>query len=159
MPTAWRLVRSSHAAQAFDGEGAWLYPGRWNSPGIRMVYTADSPALAALDILIQIHGEPPDDRYVLIAATFPERTVTRLDPGELPQGWATYPAAPPLRILGDTWIARNTSLVLAVPSAVIPEQHNFLINPRHPDFPSLKIAVPRAFTFDPRLFPPRPPLP
>ena len=153
MPTAWRLVRARYAACAFDGEGASLNPGRWNSPGVRMVYTAESRSLAALEILTQIHGEPPEDAYVLIAAIFPAKALTRLDPGQLPRNWTTYPPPPTLRILGDRWIASGTSLVLEVPSVVIPAERNFLINPQHPDVCSLQLAAPEPFTFDPRLFP------
>jgi RES domain-containing protein len=118
-----------------------------------MVYTAESRSLAALEILTQIHGEPPEDAYVLIAAIFPAKALTRLDLAELPRNWTTYPPPPTLRILGDRWIANGTSLVLEVPSVVIPAERNFLINPQHPDFPSLQIAIPEPFTFDPRLFP------
>jgi RES domain-containing protein len=151
--TGWRIVGASHSAQAFDGEGARLNGGRWNSPGVRMVYTAESPALATLELLVQSGTAAPFPHFVLIAATFPDGAITRLDPDHLPVGWQAYPAPPELQQIGDSWIKAAGSVVLQVPSAVLPMQYNFLLNPLHRSFGTVKLEAPQPFELDLRLLP------
>lgn len=153
MPTAWRLTEAVFAATAFDGEGSQFSRGRWHSPGTRIVYTSSSRALAVLEVLARLHGRAPRTPYVLIAATFPDHAVTRLAPETLPADWRAYPGPAALQALGDAWIGNQASLVLQVPSAIIPEEPNFLINPRHPDAASLTIGTAEPFRFDLRFFP------
>ena len=151
MPTGWRIVKTRYAAQVFDGEGARLYGGRWNSPGVRMVYTSESIALAALEILTQTGKSSLLASYSRCAVHFDDSLVTSLDRSLLPTNWRTYPAPPELQLIGDTWIANSSSVVLEVPSVLIETESNYLINPQHPDFRFLSIEPPEPFTFDPRL--------
>lgn len=151
MPTVWRIVKSNHAAQAFDGEGARLYGGRWNSPGVRMVYTADSAALAALELLARLNDVRALPSFVLISAVLPERLVADLDVFKLPANWRSTPAPSELQQLGDAWAKARTSAALRVPSALIELQHNYLLNPDHPEFASIQTGTARPFTFDDRL--------
>ncbi len=153
MPTAWRLTEATLASTAFDGEGAQFSRGRWHSPGTRIVYTAGSRALAVLEVLARLRGRAPKTPYVLIPATFPDHAVTRLAPGTLPADWRAYPGPVALQTLGDAWIANQASLILQVPSAIIPEEPSFLINPRHPDATWLTIGTAEPFRFDLRFFP------
>ncbi len=153
MATGWRIVGASHAAQAFDGEGARVNGGRWNSPGVRMVYTAESPALATLELLVQSGTAALFPHFVVIAATFPDDAITRLEPDRLPAGWRAYPAPPALQQIGDSWIKAADSLALQVPSAVLPMQYNFLLNPLHPSFGTVKLAAPQLLELDLRLLP------
>jgi RES domain-containing protein len=132
--TAWRIVKARHGANAFDGEGARLEGGRWNSPGSPMVYTAGSAALAALEMLVHLGRSATLPAYVLIACSFHEALVTRLDRMRLPTHWHSYPAPPELQLLGDAWLKSHASPVLEVPSAVIPTESNYLLNPRHREF-------------------------
>ena len=151
MPIGWRIVKSRYAAQAFDGEGARLYGGRWNSPGVRMVYTAESLALAALEILAHIGKSNLLASYSRCAVHFDDFLVTSLDRSLLPANWRTYPAPPDLQLLGETWVVNSSSVVLEVPSVLIKTESNYLINLQHPDFGSLIIDQPEPFDFDPRL--------
>ncbi len=152
MPTGWRIMKSRYAVAAFDGEGARLYGGRWNSPGTRMVYTAQSQALAILEVLVHLEKVGLLLSYPLCAADFAEDLVEALDPEALPENWRSYPSPSGLRVIGDSWIAQRTSAVLEVPSVIVDDESNYLINPAHPDFPSITIGEPRPFDFDVRLF-------
>ncbi|MEW6682036.1 MAG: RES domain-containing protein [Nitrospirota bacterium] len=151
MITSWRIVKKPYATHAFDGEGARASGGRWNSPGVKMVYTADSPALATLEILVQLGNPTILPSFVLISATFEESLVTRVQPHTLPAKWRSYPAPPELQRRGDEWLLSRSSAVLAVPSAVVEHHTNYLINPEHPHFPTITRSSPQPFEFDLRL--------
>jgi RES domain-containing protein len=151
MITAARIVKAKYAAMAFDGEGARRDGGRWNSPGTAMVYTADSTALAALEMLVHLGRGNILQYYVLVACSFDEGLVARLDRARLPSNWRSYPAPTALQMLGDEWSKSQASAVLEVPSSVIDTASNFLLNPTHADFASIAIDAPRPFEFDLRL--------
>jgi RES domain-containing protein len=149
--TAWRIVKARHAAQAFDGEGARVGGGRWNSPGTAIVYTSQSAALAALELLVHLGRSSTLLAYVTIPCTFDEGLVTRVDRSRLPRKWRSYPAPPELQVIGDEWVRNGTSAVLDVPSAVIETDSNYLLNPRHRDFRAIRVMAPQPFEFDLRL--------
>ncbi len=155
MAEAWRLVKARHAAHAFDGEGARLYGGRWNSPNTKMVYSSQSAALAVLELLVHLNNSAVLSSYVLFSAQFDDRLVTTLDRSRLPKNWRTFPAPAGLQVLGDEWVKSRASLVLAVPSAVVDGETNFLINPEHPDIGALVVSPPKRFDFDQRLVRPK----
>jgi RES domain-containing protein len=148
--TAWRITKARHAAHAFDGEGARLAGGRWTSPGLRVVYTAENAALAALEVLVHL-DVAVRPAYALIPCTFSRELVLRLDRKRLPSDWRSYPAPAALAQLGDAWIKSNASAVLEVPSVVIDMQANFLLNPAHAEFAHIRTGQPVAFNFDSRL--------
>lgn len=150
MPRAWRIVRASHAATAFDGEGAWLYGGRWNSRGIRVVYTSSTLSLAALETLV--HLTPPVSfRYVAIPLEFDRALLEIFDPGLLPGDWTEEPPSPTTKAIGDRWVRGERSAVLELPSAIIRAEANYLLNPLHPDFRRIALGKPEPFSFDARL--------
>lgn len=151
MVRAWRIVKARYAAAAFDGEGARLHGGRWNSPGTPMVYTADSPALAALELLVGLDDAAFLPGFVLRTVEIPESEVEALDPARLPANWQANPAPRALPRIGDDWVRAGRSVALRVPSAVVPQQTNLLLNPRHPDFTALRFGVPESFRLDTRL--------
>jgi RES domain-containing protein len=149
--TAWRIFKPRHAATAFTGEGARLFGGRWNNKGVAVVYTSQSLALAALEMLVHLHADLVLARYQVAAVTFDSEIVLPLDPGQLPRNWRADPPPARLRRIGDQWVAGGASAVLRVPSAVIDTEFNFLLNPAHPDFAKLIIGKPQNFKFDRRL--------
>jgi RES domain-containing protein len=149
--TAWRIVKAKHSTTAFDGEGARLFGGRWNSPGSPVVYAATSTALAALEMLVHLGKATVLPAYVLIACTFSDSLVAGIEDSRLPSNWRSYPAPPELQSLGDEWLRLGTSAVLEVPSAVIPSESNYLLNPQHADFSGISISPPEPFEFDLRL--------
>ena len=150
---SWRIVKARLAREAFDGEGARVAGGRWNSPGTPVVYTSESASLAALEMLVHFGRDAMPPGYVLISCEFDESRVMRLDRRRLPRDWRSYPAPSELQAIGDDWVRVGKSAVLEVPSAVIDLDSNYLLNPRHRDFRSIRIGDAKAFDFDPRLLP------
>ena len=153
--TAWRIVKAKHAASAFDGEGARVEGGRWNSPGTPVVYTSQSAALAVLEMLVHLGRSSILRSYVLIPCAFDDRVMSRLDQRRLPKDWRSYPAPPALQLIGDEWVKSGTSAVLEVPSAVMETDSNYLLNPRHGDSHAVRVMAPQPFELDPRLLKPR----
>lgn len=147
---AWRIVQQPFAKYAFDGEGARRYGGRWNSKGNPMVYTSSSLALAVLEILVNLQdSDTVRENYVKFKIDIPATCITKLSP--LPKTWLCTPAPNEAKHAGDQWIAEGVSVALSVPSAVVPEEHNYLINPRHADFDRLTIRGPSRLLIDTRL--------
>jgi RES domain-containing protein len=145
----WRIARGCYAP--LDGEGARLHGGRWNSAGRPVVYTAQSAALAVLELLVWTDPEdvPADLRLFEIELPGDAR-IDRVDIEALPGNWME-PGSPACAGMGDRWLAAGESLALAIPSAVLPEDSNLLINPRHPAAARVHVAESRPFTFDLRL--------
>jgi RES domain-containing protein len=146
---AWRITRARKAAEAFSGEGARLFGGRWNSPGIPIVYTAGSRSLAILEILAHLTKSAPLNRYLLYRVECDDALVQLLsDP---PPGWNAEPPTAASQSVGDAWVESATHPVLSVPSAIVPEESNYLLNPAHPEFSQIVIGKPAACRIDPRL--------
>jgi RES domain-containing protein len=150
--TGCRIVAEELADTAFDGEGARRYGGRWNSVGVPMVYASEHQSLAALELRVHIDKTRMRKRYKCFTIRFDESLLKVFRPADLPRDWLQEPPPPSLQELGDDWMASGASLILAVPSVIIPKELNYLINPQHPDFGKLKIDPPTDFAFDPRLF-------
>jgi RES domain-containing protein len=149
--TVFRIVKDTWNSGVFDGEGAKRYPGRWNSRGIPMVYTASSRALAMLEILVDFDAEDlVRKHFQVFPVTVPDHCILELGVA-LPRDWQAYPAPISTKAIGDNWIKNQASAVLAVPSATIPAEQNYLINPEHPDFSKLVIGPAQTINFDPRL--------
>jgi len=150
MLTVWRLITARFAKSAFSGEGARLYAGRWNRKGIPLVYTAESQSLAMLEMLVQ--DEPLRARYVMIEVRIPKgMTIDRIKVQDLPSDWRDISAREKLQAIGTEWVTKRSAAVLAVPSAVIPAETNYVLNPLHPDFRRIKIGKPQKFETDLRL--------
>ncbi len=150
IPTAWRIVKSKYADSAFDGEGAAKAGGRWNSRGRRVVYTSGNLSLAALELLVHLNP-PVRFRWVAIPCRFDPKLVETVPPGALPDQWTRVPTPPEVRKTGDAWLAEERSAVLAVPSAIVSREWNYLLNPEHPDFARIELGDPEPFAFDSRL--------
>ena len=147
----WRLCRRGHAR--FDGEGARRYGGRWNPPGTAVVYTSATLSLAALELFVRLDPEEEPDDLVAIPVEVPDSVrVTALELAGLPEDWRLIPPSEETRSLGADWIGGLATALLSVPSAVIPQERNYLVNPAHPDFAQVALAAPQPFTFDPRMW-------
>lgn len=136
----WRVARAAFAD--LSGEGARLYGGRWNSPGRPVVYAAENPALAILEVRVHLDLAPeliPDD-YVLIEIETGVATI-----GEF------HASGQEPRLLGDAWLAERTTALLQVPSFAAPRSFNVLINPDHPDAAGIVVVATQPFNFDRRL--------
>lgn len=149
MGEGWRIGKQKHAAIAFDGEGARLNGGRWNSIGVRVVYASATKSLAALETLVHLNL-PVGSQYVAIPLQFEDALVEVFPLKNLPVGWDAEPPSLISQQVGEAWAKAARSALLALPS-VITGETNFLLNPAHRDFARIKIGKPEPFTFDPRL--------
>lgn len=117
-----------------------------------MVYCAATLSLAALEVLVHIDPTHAPASWVAIPASIPDDlTILDLNVGDLPPRWRSYPAPQGIRVFGTTWLQSRKSAVLSVPSAVIPDERNYLLDPTHPDMQRIEIGATEPFAFDPRL--------
>jgi len=116
-----------------------------------MVYLSEHRSLAALEVFLQPQPLSATVSYVIIAAQWDDSVMELLPAAELPSTWRSLPSGPASASIGDRWMSEARSAVLAVPSAIIPAETNFLINPAHPEFRRIRIGKPTPFDFDPRL--------
>jgi RES domain-containing protein len=146
----WRICRAVHAAEAFSGEGARRFGGRWNSRGVLIAYTSTSLALAAIQLFVHLEPNLAPDDLVAVSATLPAGEPARtIRISDLPPEWRS---GDPTRRIGGEWIESRSSLALRVPSAPIPREWNILINPLHPRMAEMTIDAPEPFVFDERMF-------
>lgn len=144
----YRLGSSRYPAN--DGLGASLYGGRWNHKGTPVIYTAASRALCALEVLSNENGLADD--YVITPIQFPDDVpATKLRVEDLPLGWGEPQSLAATARIGTHWAMGLDTVMLCVPSAVIPQELNYLLNPRHPDFGKIRFLDPEQFRFDDRL--------
>ena len=129
----WRLVAERHAADALSGDGASRYGGRWNPQGIRVVYTADSLALATVELAVHLTGARVE--FIAIELDVPGRSIRHLDPDSVPAGWESEESI--TQPVGATWIRTARAVGLTVPSALVDArsgERNVLLNPLHRAF-------------------------
>ncbi|HMC28911.1 MAG TPA: RES family NAD+ phosphorylase [Verrucomicrobiae bacterium] len=150
MLQAWRIVKAKHASIAFSGEGAAKAGGRWNSKGTRVIYCSATKSLAALETLVHINPPVPF-KYLVFRIKFDARLVEHPPIRMLPEDWQAEPPPPSTKEIGDNWCRKSRSAVLAVPSVIVPDELNYLLNPVHPHFKKISIGKPERFAFDPRL--------
>lgn len=148
MISLYRL--SSARFPANSGEGAAKFGGRWNLVGTPVIYAAQSASLAALEVLVHYSILPRD--FVLTEIHVPENlAIIRLEAVALPAGWDDEVVAIETRELGEQWVRARRSALLSVPSSIIPNERNFVINPAHPAFRRIKFLPSAPFRFDSRL--------
>ena len=148
----YRLVKERFADRALDGSGAKTYGGRWNRKGHATVYASDSIALAALELLVHLHRSEVLNRYRLVTLDLPDDEVLVLDDAGLPGDWREDPAPDSTAAIGTAWLTGGQSLALSVPSVLIPQQRNLLLNPAHGAAGAVFSTVTlQPFDFDPRL--------
>jgi RES domain-containing protein len=149
---AWRIVKASRSRDAFSGEGARRYGGRWNHAGTAVVYLADSPALAALEQFVHLGRAHATLSFVAFPVHIPDELIAVFDPRRLPANWRELPAPPETKEIGTGWVVSASSAVLKIPSVLVPVEHNYVLNPAHPDFDRIEIGKPEPFSFDPRMW-------
>ena len=134
----WRVEKEIFAETARTGEGARIAGGRWTSPGLPAIYCGQSLALSVLEILV--HAVTPDERAdprVWFRLTLRADAWRSVPPRRLPKGWDDPVIHPETVALGDAWLRGGKSAALRVPSAVIPGEWNYILNPLHPQFRKL----------------------
>jgi RES domain-containing protein len=151
----WRITKARYAGSALSGEGGRLVDGRWHFRGSPVVYLSQTVSLAAMETFVHLPMtfSAPSSEFALIAVTIPEDVaVEALTVPQLPPDWKADPAPESTRRLGQQWLERGETPLLKVPSSVIPQEANYLLNPLHPDAHRLQVANPEPFHFDPRMF-------
>lgn len=148
----FRLSKSKYSKD-LSGRGAEKSGGRWNSKGTVMVYTSESRALCTTEIAVHTQlGILPKD-YVLVSIKIPDDLKTHtLNLKGIPDDWNSIPNSGSTQDLGDHFVRANNFAVMKVPSAVVPGDFNYLINPFHPDSSKIKITKTEIFSFDKRMF-------
>ncbi len=151
--TLWRLVKARHAATAFDSEGARRFGGRWNVRGVPVVYLSDSLSLAALEVFVHLSAEDGRLHFAAIRVDVPEHVaIPSLPAAELPPNWREEPPPDECKRIGSEWFTAGTSALLRLPSVIIPDEFNVLLNPQHSDFKALVFHPPQPFGFDARMW-------
>lgn len=152
MPDAWRIDSAKRAAQAFSGLGASIAGGRWNPAGIRVVYASQHLATASLEKFVHLPKPiPPAMTFVQFEIDFKNAKIERPSRTKLPANWRAEPVPPATQDFGLEWFRAGRTAILAIPSAIIPDEENYVINPAHPDFAKLVVSAPKPFDYDPRL--------
>jgi RES domain-containing protein len=146
-------ISTSTFCNDLSGRGAEIFGGRWNKKGTAVLYTGESRALCITEIAVHIPlGIIPVD-YSLCIIEFPDDvSIQLIDVNDLAFDWRSFPYAESNQLIGEDFIKANKYLILKVPSAVVPGEFNYLINPAHRDFNLIKIVKTEPFIFDERLF-------
>lgn len=154
MPTGWRVAAPDYATsvkEMLSGQGAFLFGGRWNSKGTRVVYLGTSLAQASMELLVHLGRNDVLKKYKKLSVTFDESLMQHIELSDLPSNWAAPSMASSVQQVGDEWVAGASSLILQVPSAAVVGEYNYLYNPEHPDADKASYGSIAAYSFDPRL--------
>ena len=154
MTRVYRILRRAYSKKPLDGEGAYRFGGRWSSTGTRLAYTSEHLSLAMLEYLVHVESAEAPNDLVVIPADVPS-SVSRVSIAakQLPKHWRQFPAPTELTRFGDEFVRKNRAAVLIAPSALVPGESNWLINPRHPDFQQIRVNPAETLHYDPRFFP------
>lgn len=143
-------ISSCRFIDDLSGRGAAMYGGRWNSEGIYVLYTAGSPSLAMLESLVHFGGRVVGD-YCQVALEIPDESIQELRADDLPENWRESPPPDILKAFGNKFIVQGKFLMLKVPSVLVPDESNYLLNPAHPAFEKIRVLVKSKIRFDERL--------
>jgi RES domain-containing protein len=151
--SVYRILRRRYAKTPFSGEGAYRYGGRWSSPGVRLAYASERLSLAMIEYFVHLDRDDPPSDLVVAAADVPgDVSRVRVVPGKLPATLRQTPAPAELAAIGDRFVRQKRAVILLVPSALAPDEFNWLLNPDHPDFKRVRIHPPEPFSYDARFF-------
>ena len=147
----FRIAKTKYIKD-LTGIGSRTYGGRWNRKGVGLIYTSESRSLAALEFLVHVPASiAPKDLSIVTLDIPPQVKPKKLDSVILPPNWRQNPPPEELAAIGTDWALSRESLLLRVPSAIIENEFNVLINPSHPDLKLIKLSKPEPFVFDERL--------
>ncbi|MCK5906345.1 MAG: RES family NAD+ phosphorylase [Flavobacteriales bacterium] len=145
----FRIANSRHVDD-LSGEGAYLFGGRWNSEGVKMLYTSESSSLSILEVLAYVSNKTFAKKEI-VTIDVPSDSIREIPVDVLADGWDNIPASEYTKAIGDAWVKSLESLILIVPSVINPRERNILINPLHPRFSEVRIITKEVFSFDRRL--------
>lgn len=148
----YRIVKTKYAATAWSGTGAATAGGRWNPVGIKAVYVAGSISLAQLEMLVHVQNTDLLKAYSCFEIDVPEALIAKLQSSALPDNWQEDPAPDETQEIGEQWLEGTLTAALLVPSTLVPQEYNAVLNPNYPDYDNLvSTASEVPFSFDPRL--------
>ena len=139
-------------ARDLSGFGANMKGARWNRIGTSLLYTASHRSLALVEVLVHMGDYFPEQDYAIVTLEIPDKSITIFDPNLLPNLWYKIFEPAGQAEFTDQWLIEEQSVAFGVPSAVVPQETNYLINPLHPDFQEVKIKNIEKFNFDERFF-------
>jgi len=149
----YRVLRKAYGHAPLDGEGAYRYGGRWSSPGTRLTYTSEHQSLAMLEYFVHLDAADAPADLVLVTAEVPNDLARqRIAVDELPSNWRRSPAPVELARVGDEFVRRAAHCVLIVPSALAPNENNWLLNPQHASFGRVAVSRVEPLIYDQRMF-------
>jgi len=149
---AFRLSRKAFA-QTLSGKGAAIKGARWNSIGVEVIYTANNRSLAMAEVAVHFTLATLPADYMMVTIYIPDDiSLMKLRESDLPPDWNMFPHPFSTQSIGDQFVSENKYCVLQIPSAVTHGDYNLLINPKHHEFPELKIISVVKFPFDKRIF-------
>lgn len=150
MRKVWRICAAKYQNSAFSGIGGLYVPGRWHPQGHKIIYTAENLSLASLEVFL--HLESDRLKLVVIKAELAEElAVEEMAVESLPVNWQEAQMYPKLQQVGRDWLISKRTPILKVPSAIVPIEHNYILNPEHPDF-KVTLDSPINFVFDQRMW-------
>lgn len=150
----FRIEREKYLKNTLTGIGASMSEGyRWNSLNTRIVYTAESRALATLEVSVHLDlsEDLPADRYYIEIEIPDDLTIQEVKLEDLPAEWNSKPPTLITQIIGDDFVSYNEAAVLKVPSSIVPQEYNYLINPNHMQASEIKVISASKMVFDQRL--------
>ena len=145
MTEVFRLVWRERSTEALSGEGARLFGGRWNPPGAPVVYASASRALAVLEVFVHLTAEARAMSFMLYSIELPRRVRLR-------QHREPSPSLQASQEIGRAWLHEGSELALVVPSVLVPQEKNYVLDVRHAQFARIKISSSEPFSFDERLW-------
>ncbi len=147
----WRIFRKSFSRSPLDGRGGLVVAGRWHTPRRLISYASESLALASLEVLVHSDVDLLPSDLVAVEVDVPAKVkIEEIKVKDLPRTWRKHPGSRRLQDLGNDWLDRGRTVVLRVPSALVPTESNFLVNPLHPAFREIRVVRRFKFTFDER---------
>lgn len=144
---------SQSRTDILSGEGARLLGGRWSKVGTPLIYTAATPELALLEVLVHLEGTPPEDLppLAIITLQIPDENILKTKFEELPQHWQNVPASQSLQNFTNKWLEEKSYFAMQIPSVVMPKSNNYLLNPLHEALKEVNIIEIELYTLDSRL--------
>ncbi|MBB3696973.1 RES domain-containing protein [Flammeovirga yaeyamensis] len=150
----YRIEREKYLKSTLKGIGAALTDGyRWNSLNTFLVYTAETRALATLEVSVHLdlNEDLPTDRYYVEIEIPDDIKILEIDIEDLPKDWDSRPPILETQFIGDDFVFDGQAAVLKVPSCIVPQEFNYLINPNHKDSSRIKVVSKVPMSFDPRI--------
>ena len=153
MTRVYRVLRKKYAHSPFDGEGAFRYGGWWSSHGVRLSYTSEHQSLALLEYFVHLDQDDPPADLVLATAEIPDDLPRpQVNVSQLPANWRDPVAPPELAQVGDEFVRRREHCLLLVPSAIVPAEFNWLVNPDRSDYSKMVVQNLESVSYDARMF-------